>query len=203
MFFINHTEIIDGSAVIIEIEGPLNSETSSAFEEYINRLLHNNIIQIILDASRISFLSSEGIGAMLLVQKVISEKNGSLILTSLSHETETLFRLLGFLEVFRTSPDRAEALKILDRRIELKRDIPRESSETSPPSRGPERISPLFIDETPDTVSTKELKPHFEAFVIKCVECSKLIRVKEKGSHICPECSAEFEVTGPRSAVFS
>lgn len=221
MFFINHTEIIEGSAVIIEIEGPLNSETSTGFEEYINRLLENNIIHIILDASRLSFLSSEGIGVILLVQKIISGKNGSMILASLSHETETLFRLLGFLEVFKTCRDRAEALKTLDRQIELKKDKsgssgsaaatqsyePEETAKAadiSTPARGPERVSPVFIDETPGILGGKKSDPQsFEAFVIKCVNCSSLIRINEKGPHICPECSAEFEVTGPGSAVFS
>lgn len=221
MFFINHTEIIEGSAVIVEIEGPLNSETSTGFEEYINRLLDNNIIHIILDASRLNFLSSEGIGVMLLVHKIISEKNGSMILASLSHETETLFRLLGFLEVFKTCRDRAEALKVLDRRIELKKDRsgtsesavsrqihkPEEAvkpADISTTAGGPERVSPVFIDETPGIFGGNEpVLQHFDAFVIKCVNCSNLIRIKEKGHHLCPECSAEFEVTGPGSAVFS
>ncbi len=224
MFFINHTEITEGKAVIIDIEGPLNSETSSDFEDYINKLLDNGILHIIIDATGLSFLSSEGIGVMLMIQKIISEKKGQLVLSGLSSETETLFKLLGFMELFRTAGNRADALRILDRGMELKGQpdqIEDKNAETGDitemtyhepekvqshrPDNNPmpERISPLIIDETPERIEQKVTDTPLEPFIIKCVNCTNLIRIKEKGPHICPECSAEFEVTGPGSAVFS
>jgi anti-anti-sigma factor len=224
MFFINHTEITEGKAVIIDIEGPLNSETSSDFEDYINKLLDNGILHIIIDASGLSFLSSEGIGVMLMIQKIISEKKGQLVLSGLSNETETLFKLLGFMEIFRTAENRADALRILDRAMELKgraeqsdeqskgidiitEDSFLEQNNTIPQqprnSIMPERISSLIIDETPEKIGREDKGAPFEPFIIKCVNCSSLIRIKERGDHICPECSSGFEVTGPGSAVFS
>jgi len=221
MFFINHTEITEGKAVIIDIEGPLNSETSPDFEDYINKLLDNGILHIIIDAAGLSFLSSEGIGVMLMIQKIISEKKGQLVLSGLSSETLTLFRLLGFLELFRTAENRADALRILDRGMELKsrpnqpaepdndtddvfnRSIRDQNNTQTGNNLMPERINPLIIDETPEKIGRDEKTAPFEPFIIKCVNCSSLIRIKETGAHICPECSAEFEVTGPGSAVFS
>ena len=224
MFFINHTEITEGQAVIIDIEGPLNSETSSDFEDYINKLLDNGILHIIIDATGLSFLSSEGIGVMLMIQKIISDKKGLLVLSGLSSETETLFKLLGFMELFRTAGSRADALRILDRGMELKgQSEPRENKKTETveipdsnyhePDKAlnhrpdnnpmPERISPMIIDETPERIEQKVKDTPLEPFIIKCVNCTNLIRINEKGAHICPECSAEFEVTGPGSAVFS
>jgi anti-anti-sigma factor len=224
MFFINHREIAEGKAVIIDIEGPLNSETSSDFEDYINKLLDNGILHIIIDAAGLSFLSSEGIGVMLMIQKIISEKKGQLVLSGLSSETTTLFKLLGFMELFRTAESRADALRILDRAMELKGrpepgenisdktgEIPdslyhkpdKEQNHRAENNSMPESISPLIIDETPERIEPAKKETPLEPFIIKCVNCSSLIRINETGGHICPECSSEFEVTGPGSAVFS
>lgn len=224
MFFINHTEITEGKAVIIEIQGPLNSETSSDFEDYINKLLDNGILHIIIDTSKLSFISSEGIGVMLIIQKLISEKKGVLVLLSLSKETETLFRLLGFLELFKIAGNRADALRVLDRAMELSRKPEHPGEEKHEPEEaamdsvqtkiekiiphikneeGPERVNSVFIDETPERIGSHKKEKIFEPFIIKCVSCSNLIRINDDGPHICPECSAEFEVTGPGRAVFS
>lgn len=224
MFFINHTEITEGKAVIIEIKGPLNSETSPDFENYINKLLENGILHIIIDASDLSYLSSEGIGVMLMIQKLIYEKKGVLVLLSLSREIETLFTILGFLEIFKTTDNRADALKVLDRAMELSRnpepvievndkpeeaitdpvkDKPEETIRNTKDMKGPERINSVFIDETPERIDSQKKEKAFESFIIKCVSCSNLIRINGTGPHICPECSAEFEVTGPGRAVFS
>ncbi|MFA5517683.1 MAG: STAS domain-containing protein [Spirochaetota bacterium] len=223
MFFINHSEITEGKAAIIEIKGPLNSETSPDFEDYINRLLESGILHIIIDIKDLSYISSEGIGVMLMIQKLISKKRGMLVLLSLSREIETLFSILGFLEIFKITDNRADALKVLDRAMELdispepgvevshKPDIAttdshEKSEETTRPvkeTKGPERVSSVFIDETPERISLQKKEKAFEPFIIKCVSCSNLIRINEIGPHICPECSAEFEVTDPGRAVFS
>lgn len=224
MFFINHSEITEGKAAIIEIKGPLNSETSPDFEDYINKLLENGILHIIIDAKNLSYLSSEGIGVMLMIQKLISEKKGVLVLLSLSREIETLFRILGFLEIFKTTDNRADALKVLDRAMELARSPEPDMEENHKPDKaiadsvqekpeetirhikdmkGPERVNSVFIDETPEIIDSQKKEKIFESFIIKCVSCSNLVRINETGPHICPECSAEFEVTGPGRAVFS
>ena len=222
MFFINHTEIIEGSAAIIQIEGPLNSETSTDFDDYINKLIDNGLIYIIIDASNLSFLSSEGLGVILLIQRNISEKNGTLIMLNLSGEISSLFNILGFSEIFKIADDRAEALKILDRIIELKtdlvyhkkaktgselQDLPCENkfdiSHDLKPDTGPERVSPNILDEAETVNIPEKTEKKFEPFVIKCLHCSSPIRIREKGLHLCPECSSEFNVTDHQKAVFS
>ena len=54
MFFINHTEIGEGSSAIIEIEGPLNSESTPDFDDYIIKLVDNNIIYLLIDMKNLS-----------------------------------------------------------------------------------------------------------------------------------------------------
>lgn len=119
MFFINHTEIGESSSAIIEIEGPLNSDTTPDFDDYINNLVDNNIIYLLIDMLNLKFISSEGIGAVLMIQKNINDKNGLAVFFNMNYEIASLFKLLGFDKVFTIAADRADALNILDRHMEL------------------------------------------------------------------------------------
>lgn len=220
MFFINHTEIADGSAAIIEIDGPLNSETAPDFDDYISNLVDKNIIYLLVDMLNLKFISSEGIGAALMIQKSISEKNGLAVFFNINNEISLLFKLLGFDKVLTTASDRADALNILDRRMEL-----------SPPEAPSQKIditentdSSFFDDDfaateftepeqetfdLPDTFDMPENydtpddeKQAFEPFIIECIKCRSLIRIKESGAQLCPFCSAEFTVNEGKKAVF-
>ncbi len=130
MIFINHTEVLDGKVVIIEVEGPLNSETSPDFEDYTNKLLNNGIKYILLDAGKLAFVSSEGIGITLLLEKRISEKNGYFIMFDLPEEVKSLYEIIGFDKVFRTAETRIEAMQIMDKQIELREEGTESNTET-------------------------------------------------------------------------
>ena len=130
---INHAEILDNKVAVVEIDGPLDSHTSPDFEEYINQILAKSILFILFDAGKMTYVSSEGIGLLLFLQRKISEANGFFVLFNLSGEILTLYRLLGFDKVFRIAESRADALQIMDRQMEL-----RESG--APEAPGPEAM---------------------------------------------------------------
>lgn len=218
MFFINHTELGEGSAVIIEIEGPLNGESSPDFDDYTWKLVDNNIVYILMDMDKLSFISSEGIGAVLLLQKNVHDKNGLIIFFNLNNEVASLFKLLGFDRVFTVADDRADALQILDRHVELHRTPPEASSEetgTIPPTEATgitEELSGFIdedsgfdniIEEPPVESDSEDTGDEFKPFIIECVKCKSLIRINEPGEHICPSCSTEFTVTGENKAEFT
>jgi anti-anti-sigma factor len=214
MFFINHTDIGDNSAAIIEIEGPLNSDSSPGFYDYLNNLMENNYSYLLLDMKDLKFISSEGIGAILMIQKKINEKKGLALFFNLNREISSLFRLLGFDKVFTTAEDRADALHILDRHMELnlsgnfpqQRDIADEPEKFFPD----EEISIREIEEDEsepvNPVSSAKSGSHDDAtldpFIIECVKCRSLIRIKHSGDHFCPYCNAEFTVDSDKNAVF-
>src|SRR4030042_5735425 len=115
---INHAEILDNRCAVVAIAGPLDSFTSPDFEDYVNQLLAKNILFILFDAGKMEYVSSEGIGLLLFLQRKISEANGFFVMFNLSSEIQTLYRLLGFDKVFRIAESRAEALQIMDRQRE-------------------------------------------------------------------------------------
>lgn len=202
MFFIKHTELGNDKTALLEIEGPLNSETGTDFEEYIIKLLDNGIIYLVIDSQNINFISSEGIGVVILIQKKISALNGIAVYFNFSHEITMLFRLLGFDKVLNIAADRAEALQIAERKIELGSAPSAGSCATEvKPWKAPETIEK---SEPAAAAAAAAARPgaEIEPFVIKCIKCSSLVRVKMKGDHYCPYCSAAFTVSDSGSAVF-
>jgi len=218
MIFINHNEVLDGKVAIVEVRGPLNSETSPDFEEYINQLLTKNIIYILLNARDISFVSSEGIGVTLFIQKKISEKNGFFVIFDLGEEIETLYRLLGFDKVFRITKSRIEAMETMDRQIELRDSGLDDNSEAgshedniikkdiSELKEEPEEIIPTpntVIESKEDVPDTSQNIIHkFDPFIVECVKCKSLIRVKEAGDYLCPDCKSPFSVENDMTVIF-
>ncbi len=219
MFFINHTEIGEGSTAIIEVDGPLNSDTTPDFDDYLNNLVDKGIIYLLVDMLNLRFISSEGIGAVLMIQKAITDRNGLAVFFNMNYEISSLFRLLGFDKVFTIASDRADALNILDRHMELfpPGTAPRkpevtddnedfffndQTPETESPIEEPDFTEPDAFD-MPDSFDFDERGgPSFESFVIECVKCRSLIRINEPGEQLCPFCSAEFTVDHGKKAVF-
>ena len=224
MFFINHTDISEGSAAIIEIEGPLNSDSAPDFDDYVSKLADNNVIHLLLDMKNLDFISSEGIGAALMLQKSINSKNGAAVFFNLNYEITSLFKLLGFDRLFTIASDRADALQILDRHMELFQkertdhnsgtaagnDFTPFADESSIPDSGFSESDSdsftVFEDITEDTEEEDDDilngNENDETFIIECVKCRSLIRIKESGDQLCPHCSAEFTVTDDKQAVF-
>ncbi len=219
MFFIKHTDIGEQSAAIIEIDGHLSSDSAPDFDDYINKLLDNNIIYLLIDMKNLNFISSIGIGAILMLQKFTNEKNGLTVFFNLNYEITSLLKLLGFDLLFNIVSDRSEALHILDRHMELfpKEPVPqifeKDNTQDEPISEESLKnkstsVDLLSIIETPEhqtSVDITEVKNNdalFEAFIIECIKCKSLIRIKEPGDQLCPYCNSEFSVTDKNKALF-
>ena len=208
MFFINHIDFGKDSASIIEMDGQLNSESSPDFDEYIDKLLENNVVYMLIDMKNLNYISSEGIGAVLMIQKRISEKNGIAIFFNLNFEVFSLFRLLGFDRVLTIASNRAEALQILDKHIELFSDNEGQNAYSDFVLREQkdkvEDFASLNLDSPKSKARVKEDYEInlFENFVIECIRCNSLIRIHDFGDYRCPFCDVQFTVTEEKKAVF-
>ncbi len=216
MVFINHIEVLSGEAAIVEINGPLNSKTSPDFEEYINQLLDKKMIYILLDASQLEFVSSEGIGVMLYVQKKIAERNGFFILYNLIPEVSSLYEILGFDKVFNLASSKIDALQIMDGQIGLR--DKGEPGDTGIHTPSLEEDDDIKISEIPETfieerksyqneVKTKRESGEtetvaFDPFIVECEKCKTLVRIKQSGGYLCPTCKNELTANSDQTVDF-
>ncbi len=211
MVYIKHSEAIDDKIVVIEINGALNSETSAGFEEYIDQLLESKKTFIIIDADNLEYVSSVGIGAILYTQKKIMANNGFIIICNLSDEIISLYELLGFDKVFELTDSKEEALQIMEKQLELRSDTLNDQPEEVPVLG--EDIDNSFMKEGPDIDEPIGYDVHIEGddeesdfespIIMECPECKCMIRIKNIGSYICPDCNAEFSVDEDQTIKFS
>lgn len=191
---INHAEILDNKVAVVEIDGPLDSHTSPDFEEYINQILAKNMQFILFDAGSMTYVSSEGIGLLLFLQRKISEANGFFVIFDLPGEILTLYRLLGFDKVFRIAESRAEALQIMDRQMEMRESGITEEPVPEEPAPAAVRIPAENVSPAPAAEQREERRP--AVVEVTCANCGVTLRVEPDSDYLCPNCNAEFSMIG-------
>jgi anti-sigma B factor antagonist len=215
MLFIHHTEISGGKIVIIEVKGGLDSVTSPDFEGYIDRLIEKGRYFIILDGQNLNYVSSEGIGVMLYIQKKIAAQNGFFIVSGLSSEIMTLYRLLGFERVIMLTFTKDEAVQTMEKQLEM-RGIPEKGGARAgkPAASAPvmHETAPATHAEVhaeagrPDTLpadGTEGAEVDFDnPLIVECTECKGLIRVRRSGGYQCPYCTTLFTVERDQTVIF-
>jgi anti-anti-sigma factor len=215
MLFIHHTEISGGKIVLIDVKGGLDSATSPDFEAYIDRLMERGKFFIIIDAQNLAYVSSEGIGVMLYIQKKISAENGFFIACCLSQEIMTLYRLLGFERVMTLTFTRDEAVQTMEKQLEMrglhesgiqvKKPVKKPAAEAPmPPAADQEAVHREAARTEP--VATGEAEGEEVDFdnpiIVECTECKGLIRVKRSGGYQCPYCTTLFTVERDQTVIF-
>jgi anti-sigma B factor antagonist len=97
---------------IVELAGDLNSNTSDIVKEQIAPLLTAGQ-NMVLDMSRVAFMSSAGLRVLLLLQRSIGDVGGKVVLVGLSERLESIMSMTGFLSFFEVAPNRETALNLL------------------------------------------------------------------------------------------
>ncbi len=216
---INHTEMFNGRGAVVEIDGPLDGVSSPGFEDYINKLLAREIVFILFDSGKLHYVSSEGIGQLLFLQRKIYERNGFFVIFNMPHEIMALYTLLGFDKVFRIAGDRAEAIQVMDRQMELRK----KGLKEEPPASSVEEVTigpadSMAPQEEPAPLPIIEEKPKIESEaavpgpgpapdaarprerIVECANCKSVTRVSRDGDYLCPRCNREFTVKSQEPA---
>jgi len=75
--------------------------TAQTIQQYLENLTENGARKIVIDFTQINYISSAGLRILLLVQKQLKKVDGEIILSSLSPSISDVFRMSGFINVFR------------------------------------------------------------------------------------------------------
>lgn len=102
-----------GSVTIVELQGELDSNSAAEAQEQILPLAGPNS-KILLDLSKITYMSSAGLRTLLLLYRKISENAGRIVVAGLSDEVRDIMAITGFLDFFETVEDRRTGLVTLD-----------------------------------------------------------------------------------------
>ncbi len=97
---------------IISFQGVSNLDANSALrvKAEMKGLIDEQVSNVLIDLSNVSFIDSTGFGTLISVLKTIKNKNGKLILVGVSPEVQELMDLMQLLNVFELAPDTKSAL---------------------------------------------------------------------------------------------
>ena len=95
---------------IVEIEGRIDAHTAPEIEEKLTELRENNVVKIIVNFAKVSYISSGGLRVFLTALKWTRADNGDLKLVKLEKNIEKIFKLAGFTKIFNIMNDMESAL---------------------------------------------------------------------------------------------
>ena len=91
------TKQLNNKELTLQLEGELNTVTAPEFEEVIKNEL-NNVDLLIIDLAKLSYLSSAGLRALLVAQKIMMKKDG-MVVRHPNNDVMEIFSLTGFSNV--------------------------------------------------------------------------------------------------------
>ncbi len=97
---------------VITIEGSIDGKTAPLVRQEIEPALETGL-RVILDLSKVDYLSSAGLRLLLLIYREFTAKKGKLILLGVSEDIRTVMSHTGFLNFFTVAGSMPEALQAL------------------------------------------------------------------------------------------
>jgi len=96
------------SFALLEINGRVTSENSETLKKCLQELGEREP-QVLIDCTALEYISSTGLGALLILLQLIQKKNGTLRLFGVSPRIVEVFKISGFDKFFPIFPTLAAA----------------------------------------------------------------------------------------------
>lgn len=98
--------------VILRLDGRLDASSAPILERKIASLIDEDHFHLILDFSRVDYLSSAGMRVLLSATKKLKSKKGNLVLFSLVSDVEEVIKMAGFEKILHICSSEKEALQL-------------------------------------------------------------------------------------------
>jgi anti-sigma B factor antagonist len=105
----NVTTLLDPGITRVELQGSIDGKTAPQIREELSAALPQ-VQKLIIDMSRVDYLSSAGLRLLLQLYREITARKGKLVLVRVSPEIRTVMSHTGFLSFFTLAETQQEAL---------------------------------------------------------------------------------------------
>ncbi len=96
---------------LVEVEGRIDSSTAPQFSQTLDGLIEKGTYKIVIDMTKLEYLSSAGFRALLAAQRQCTRYNrGEVLLAAVPARIREALELAGFTELFKTYPEALEAV---------------------------------------------------------------------------------------------
>ncbi|MCK9425632.1 MAG: STAS domain-containing protein [Ignavibacteriaceae bacterium] len=97
--------------LILSPKGNLDFNHATSFQETASLLIEKGAKKVLIDFSELFFISSAGLRVLIVLTKLLQQKNGALALSSLNEQILEVFSISGFHKLFAIYSSEEEALK--------------------------------------------------------------------------------------------
>jgi len=98
---------------VLSVAGDIDAGTEQQFRDALTSVLAHGMPRIVVDLSRVGFMSSAGIGVLMGVRRVLADAGGSLVLASPHGEVAQVLSIVGVAEVIPVTGSVADAVALL------------------------------------------------------------------------------------------
>ena len=96
---------------LLAVDGRVDSATAPEFGQKLEAIIDDGIFKIVIDMSKLEYMSSAGFRALLAAQRQCKRYNrGEVLLAAVPDRIREALELAGFTELFQVFPDPLEAV---------------------------------------------------------------------------------------------
>jgi anti-anti-sigma factor len=99
-----------GNVYVLTPEGRLDTTNYTILEQHLAKITGANAGNILIDMSKLEYISSSGLRVLLMYLKKSKEVNGRLMLCSMIPDIREVFEISGFVNIFEIYGSREDAL---------------------------------------------------------------------------------------------
>ena len=99
-----------GKAKVVKLEGKLDVNLSVSVESELDALIESGNINLILEISKVEYLSSSGIRVFINMMRKVKDKNGRLVLASVPDVIKKILKTVDLEDLFEVFDTVDEAL---------------------------------------------------------------------------------------------
>ncbi len=108
------TNVVAGEGYsVIQLIGKLDSDTAVKVDTVFTETMESQT-QLLLDLSKLKYISSAGLRILLLAAKRVQQKGGRIVLFSLQPNVKEIFDISGFSSMFSICDDKETAVAALN-----------------------------------------------------------------------------------------
>lgn len=98
---------------LLSVAGQIDAGTEQQFRDALTSVLAHGVLRIVVDLSRVAFMSSAGISVLMGVRRVLTDAGGSLVLAAPHGEVAQVLSISGVAEVIPVTASVADAVAAL------------------------------------------------------------------------------------------
>lgn len=104
---------IENNAIVVTINGRLDAVTAPEYGKRIRELVDGGNTNFVVDFEQLDYISSAGLRALLLMAKLLKEKDGRMCFANVKGNVRSVFDMSGFFSIFKAEDSVAAALSVI------------------------------------------------------------------------------------------